>query len=130
MPFIERAIYLIDTQAAFSERQMQGKNSLAKYPLCKPEYQMGKLKWTGKIVDYVEWVYALYGTLNLNGGQVTLRTLFEVFNEIFGLNVKDFSIYFMNVKSRKKGDRTPFLDLEKQLLIRRMEETDSKPAKK
>jgi hypothetical protein len=78
----------------------------------------------------VEWVYALYGVLNNNDGTVTLKSLFDIFNGIFGLDVKDFSVYFMSIKNRKKGDRTSFLDMAKKVLIERMEETDRKPSKK
>jgi hypothetical protein len=130
LAYIEKAIYLIDTQVDFTERQMYIEKSLVKCPLYKPESSVVKLKWTGKIVDYVEWVYALYGVLNLNDGNVTLKTLFDIFNGIFGLEVKDFSLYFMSIKNRKKGDRTSFLDLGKRLLIERMEESDRKPSRK
>jgi hypothetical protein len=112
------------------EKQTYIEKSLIKCPLCKPENPVVKLKWTGKIVDYVEWVYALYGVLNLNDRNVTLKTLFDIFNGIFGLDVKDFSLYFVSIKNRKKGDRTSFLDLGKRLLIERMEESDRKPSRK
>jgi hypothetical protein len=75
-------------------------------------------------VDYVEWVYALYGALNLNGGKVTLKTLFAVFNGLFGVEVKEYSLYFTSIKNRKKGDRTVFLDKLKEILTTKMEEAD------
>ncbi|GHT39137.1 hypothetical protein FACS189437_01660 [Bacteroidia bacterium] len=103
---------------------------MAKCPLYRSENQIKKLQWNGKIVDYVEWIYALCGVLNLNGGKVTLKDLFDVFNGIFGLEVKEFSLYFTSIKNRKKGDRTAFLDTEKRLLMQRMEESDRKPSKK
>jgi hypothetical protein len=56
-----------------------------------------------------------------------LKTLFGVFNGLFGIDVKEYSLYFTGIKNRKKGDRTSFLDLQKQLLIRRMEEADRRP---
>jgi hypothetical protein len=89
-----------------------------------------KLKWTNKIIDYIEWVYALHGVLNINGETAMLKTLFRVFNPIFGLDVKDFSLYFISIKNRKKGDRTSFLDLQKQILIQRMEDADRKAVRR
>jgi hypothetical protein len=68
--------------------------------------------------------------LNTKTEKVTLKTLFDTFNEVFGLDVKDFSLYFMSIKNRKKGDRTPFLDEAKQRLVERMTEADIRPAKK
>ena len=112
------------------ERQIQGEKLFAKCPLYKPEKSHQNLKWTAKIVDYVEWIYGLHGILVHFGGNITLRRLFDVFNKIFGMEVKDYYIYYSSIKNRKKGDRTSLLDLEKQLIIEKMEESDSKPAKK
>jgi hypothetical protein len=89
-----------------------------------------KLKWTNKIVDYVEWIYALQSIFKLNGETVTLKTLFNIFNSIFEIDVKDFSLYFISIKNRKKGDRTSFLDLQKHLLMQRMDDADRKPSRK
>ena len=72
-------------------------------------------------LDYVEWIYALHVILNLNGGKVTLQTLFDVFNPILGMDVKHYNQYFRSIKIRKKGDQTFLLDLEKQLLVQRIE---------
>jgi hypothetical protein len=112
------------------ERQIQSEKLFAKCPLCRPEKSFQKLSWTAKIVDYVEWIYGLHGILVHLGGTVTLKRLFDVFNEIFGMEVKDYYLYFTSIKNRKKGDRTPLLDLEKQLITSKMEESDRKPAKK
>jgi hypothetical protein len=62
--------------------------------------------------------------VNTPTGRITLKALFDTFNEVFGLDVKDFSLYFMSIKNRKKGDRTSFLDEEKKRLIERMTEAD------
>jgi len=97
---------------------------------CPLKVNTRRLKWTGKLLDYVEWVYALHEILNLNGGRVKLNTLFEVFNRIFGIKVKDFSQYFRSIRIRAKGDRTTLLDLQKQLLTERLERADEKPSKK
>lgn len=84
------------------------------------------MKWTSKIVDYVEWVYALYEVMNAHGEKVALKTLFEVFNQVFDIEVTNFSLYFMGIKNRKKGERTTFLERQKQLLMRKMEAADHK----
>lgn len=81
-------------------------------------------------MDYVEWVYALHGVLNTETKKITLKSLFEALNETFGLDVKDYSLYFTSIKNRKKGDRTPFLDEAKRQLVARMTEADIRPAKK
>ena len=121
---------MVDTQIAFVERQMQWATAWQQCPLYATSNARPKLRWTAKIVDYVEWVYALHGVLNTETKKVTLKSLFEALNETFGLNVKEFSLYFVSIKNRKKGDRTPFLDEAKRRLIGRMEESDMRPAKK
>jgi hypothetical protein len=130
LPFVEKAIRLLDERIELLQWQMQCEKMALRCPFERKNQPLGGLKWTGKTVDYVEWIYALYGVLNLNGGTVTFKKLFEVFNGVFGLDVKDFSLYFMSIKNRKKGDRTSFLDLGKRLLIERMEEMDKKPARR
>ncbi|GHT36639.1 hypothetical protein AGMMS49574_28710 [Bacteroidia bacterium] len=109
---------------------MLAEQNVANCPFAAVRRTRKPLKWTAKIVDYVEWVYALQGVLNTGDEKVTLKALFDVFNNIFGLDVKDFSLYFTSIKNRKKGDRTSFLDEAKKQLIQRMADADSKPAKK
>jgi hypothetical protein len=127
VPYVEKAVWLLDSQVEFIEGRIQNEKVFAECPLRKPEKSSRILKWTNKTVDYVEWIYALCEVLNLNGEKVTLKTLFGVFNGLFGIDVKEYSLYFTGIKNRKKGDRTSFLDLQKQLLIRRMEEADRRP---
>jgi hypothetical protein len=85
-----------------------------------------KLEWKRTRLDYVEWVYALCEILNIDDGKASLKTLFEIFNPIFGLNVHDYAQYFKIVRNRKRSERTALLDLQKQLLIQRMENLDNK----
>jgi hypothetical protein len=89
-----------------------------------------KLKWTGSIVEWVELIYALYSVKCINNGKVPLKELFRQMGETLDFEAKEFSRTFMDIKGRKKGDRTPFLDSMKQLLIERMTEADRKPAKR
>ena len=125
--YLEKALELVNKQIEFVEQQMFAEQTGIDCPL-KPNTK--RLRWTGKLLDYVEWVYALHEILNLNGGRVKLKTLFDVFNRVFGIKVKDFSQYFRNIRTRKKGDRTTLLDMQKQLLTERMEEADNKPSQK
>ena len=85
-----------------------------------------KLKWTRTIMDYVEWMYGSHVLLNLNDGKVSLKMLFDIFNPIFGFKDIPFSTYFNIIRNRKRSERTTLLDLERQLLIERMEKSDSR----
>jgi hypothetical protein len=88
------------------------------------------LQWTGSIVEWVELVYALYLVKRINYGNVSLRELFGQMGKVFGFEVKEFAVYFMNIKNRNDKIRTKFIDLMKKLLFERMIESDRKPSKK
>ncbi|MDR2804141.1 MAG: RteC domain-containing protein [Dysgonamonadaceae bacterium] len=50
--------------------------------------------------------------------------------EMFDFDVKEFANYFMNIKHRTDGRRTKFMDLLKDAVLGRMEESDRKPSRK
>jgi hypothetical protein len=89
-----------------------------------------KLKWTGSIIEWVELIYALFLAGRINGGKITLRELFRQMGGIFDFEVKEFSNYFMNIKTRTDGKRTKFMDLMKEALLERMRASDCRPSRK
>ena len=92
--------------------------------------QNTKLKWTGGIVDWVEFIYAFHAVGYANDGKVSLTELFQEMGEVFDIEVKEFSRTFINIKNRSKGDRTKFLDTLKRELLRKIEEADGKTPRK
>jgi len=118
--YVEKAIELVDKQMCY----------IADIVDCPLRHKTIRLKWVGTIIDYVEWVYGLHEFLNQTDEKVSLRTLFDTFNPIFDIEVKDYAQYFRNIKIRSKGDRTTLLDMQKKLLIERIEKLDEKPPKK
>jgi hypothetical protein len=127
--YVRKAQELIASQIDFAEKCLLAELTAATYcPLrTKPK---SKLKWTGSIVDWVELIYAFHEAGVINGGKVTLKTLFRTMGEVFDFEVKEFSNYFMNIKRRIKGDRTTFLDKLRRKLLRRMDEADRKPGRR
>jgi hypothetical protein len=128
--YLQKAISLVDKQLEWIEKQILTEQTALNCPFRQQNQVQKQLKWTGSIVDWVEFIYALYAVGYINNGKVSLKKLFRIMGEVFDFDVKEFSRTFTDIKGRKKGDRTPFLDLMKQLLIERMTEADSKPAKK
>jgi len=116
--YLQKAIALVERQIEFIQQQILAEQTGVDCPL---KQKTQRLKWTVQKVDYVEWVYALHEILNLNGGKVTLDTLFDFFNPIFDMNPINFNQVFTAIKNRKKGDRTTLLNMQKTLLTRRME---------
>ncbi|MDR1525408.1 MAG: RteC domain-containing protein [Tannerella sp.] len=50
--------------------------------------------------------------------------------KIFDIDVKEFAVYFMNIKNRTDSHRTKFMDLLKDAVLGRMEDADRKPSRK
>jgi hypothetical protein len=120
----------LDKQLMRVENQISGEQTATNCPHLHKSFFGEKLKWTGKILDYVEWIYGLYVMLNRKGDKVTLESLLDIFGSIFGIKIKQVSAYFTAIKKRSKGDRTSFLDKQKDTLKRRMEKSDNTPSKK
>jgi hypothetical protein len=88
------------------------------------------LNWTGSIAEWVELIYALYTVKRINNGKTSLKELFLQMGEIFGFEVKEFAVYFMNIKHRTDGHRTKFIDLLRDTVLERMENADRKSSRK
>jgi hypothetical protein len=88
-----------------------------------------KLKWTGSIVEWVELIYTLDSVKKINSGKTSLKELFQQMGEIFGFEVNEFFNYFMNIKRRTDGRRTKFIDILRDAVLERMEDTDRKPSR-
>jgi hypothetical protein len=98
--------------------------------LCGEKKERSPLKWTGSIAEWVELIYALYLVKRINGGKISLKTLFRQMGEIFDFEVEEFANYFMNIKNRTDEKRTKFTDLMHDALLERMTEADRKPSRK
>ena len=86
------------------------------------------LQWSGKPIELVELLYALYETGCFS--KLFLKTLFTIAGDVFGCEVRNHSNLFGTIKIRVKGDRTIFLDKLKKNLTAKMERADEKPSRK
>ncbi|MDR2425400.1 MAG: RteC domain-containing protein, partial [Prevotellaceae bacterium] len=71
--YLRKALELIDAQIAWAEKQILSEQTA---PLCHEEKEQPSLKWTGSVVEWVEFIYALYLVKRINGGKITLKELF------------------------------------------------------
>jgi len=78
----------------------------------------------------VELVYALHTMGCIDNGTVSLKVLFQTMGTFLGIDLKDFSRTFTDIKNRVKGDRTLFLNKLKHALAIKMEKADEKPSRK
>lgn len=112
------------------EKQLLAKQSAEYCPIAGHSAKQTKLKWTGSIIEWVELIYTLYLVRRINGGKITLKELFIQMGTFFDFEVKEFANYFMNIKSRKDGNRTKFMDVLKNTLLEYMSEFDRKSSRK
>ena len=110
--YIEKAIELVDMQAHYITDVVD----------CPLRHKSIKLKWLGPLLDYVEWIYGLYEFLNLKGEKVTIKTLFNIFNPIFGFKDFQYSSYFNVIKARMK-EHSSIFEIQEQLLSQRKEKS-------
>lgn len=87
------------------------------------------LRWTGKVVDLVELLYALDTCNSINNGEIGVEELADVLSEIFSVKIKNCFSAYIDIKRRKDGSRTYFLDKLREKLNRRMIESDVKGGK-
>lgn len=59
------------------------------------------IRWTGKIVDLVELLYALDTCNSINNGEIGVEELAEKLSEFFGVKIKNCYNIYMNMKRRK-----------------------------
>jgi hypothetical protein len=90
------------------------------------EQSKSQLAWTGTKAQFIEWVYALQSSGSIQHGNVEVKTLFDALGKTFGIDVTHYYGYFQRMRIRKK-DRTPYLNLMTEFLIRRMDECDEFP---
>ncbi|MDR0712764.1 MAG: RteC domain-containing protein, partial [Bacteroidales bacterium] len=127
--YLRKTIDAVDRQMEFVRWQMQMETTAQSCPFSRQSPKHSKLKWTGSIVAWVELIYALHASGHINNGKVFLKEIFAVMGEIFDFDVKEFAVYFMNIKHRTDGRRTKFMDLLRDAVLERMEEADRKPSR-
>lgn len=83
-------------------------------------------KWTSTISDFVELTYSLIETKVIDNGNIQIEKFVQELGKFFGLEIKNSSRIFTNIKQRKSRSRTAFLDTLSESLNRRMIEDDEK----
>jgi hypothetical protein len=81
------------------------------------------LTWTAPKANLIELLYALYSTGVFNHGRADLKKIAQFLEAAFQVQLGNYYRVFQDIRIRKKS-RTSFLDQMRELLIRRMDETD------
>ena len=83
------------------------------------------LSWTGSKTALTELIYALYAQGVFNNGNTDIKLIAKTFESTFNINLGDFYHTFMELKARKIN-RTKFLDILCEALIKKMDEQNEK----
>lgn len=81
------------------------------------------LTWTAPKANLIELIYALYSTGVFNHGRADLKKIAQFLEATFQVQLGNYYRVFQDIRIRKKS-RTSFLDQMRELLLRRMDETD------
>lgn len=86
------------------------------------EFPESTLFWTGKKIELVEILYAVYFSGSINNGKVTIKELAEVFGRLLNIDLsKDVYRYYAEIQQRKKEEnQTKFLDFLRAILIKKL----------
>lgn len=82
--------------------------------------------WTDKKAAMVELIYAIHAAGSVDNGQVDIIELANLFEIVFHIDLGDIYRTFIHMRERKNS-RTVYLDLLKERIQRKMDETDDKP---
>lgn len=82
------------------------------------------IKWTSAKVEMVEMIYALHTAGVFNHGGANLKELIRHFEKAFNVELGQFHRTYTEISARKT-DRTKFLNIIQEKLVRRMDDKDS-----
>lgn len=85
--------------------------------------ETGLLKWTGSKAGMVELAYALHGGGVFNNGTSELKDIMSYFGKVFSNDPGQFHRTFSEI-SERKTERTKFLNILVEKLLRRMDDKD------
>lgn len=83
-----------------------------------------EVHWTDKKAAAVEMIYGIHAAGSVDNGKADIIDIVAVFERAFHIDLGDVYHIFIAIRSRK-NNRTTYLDLMKEKLLKRMDETDS-----
>jgi len=79
-------------------------------------------KWTGEQVNLVELAYGLYYTGQLDNGNVEVKDIVALLEQVFNIKLKSAYHTFGNIRRRKMLSPTKFLDRMRNAIRQRVDE--------
>lgn len=107
-------LYIEDKLLSMNNKQVKEKSQL--------NHNL-KLNWTGSKVALTELLYALHSSGEFNNGAADLKEIVEYFEHVFNIDLGQYRRVFLEIRARK-SDRTKFINSLKEVLLKRIENTD------
>lgn len=82
--------------------------------------------WTGKVIHLMEFIYGSDTLKNFNDGKATIKEISAHFGKMLGIEIKDPSGCYVNMRERVQESRTTYIDSMRDALLERMEKDDEK----
>lgn len=82
-------------------------------------------QWTGEVINLIELAHGLHLKGCVNDGETGVMDFFEGLGEFFGVNLGVPKRGFEDLKARKRLSKTYFIDSLREVLLKKMEESDS-----
>lgn len=86
--------------------------------------------WTGKIIHLMEIIYGSFTLKDFNNGNTTIKDVAKYLGKVLGIDIKDPSGCYINMRDRINESRTVYLDNMRKALLARMDEDDEKKRKR
>ena len=82
--------------------------------------------WTGKVVHLMEFIYGSDTLKNFNDGKATIKEVSAYFSKMLGIEIKDPSGCYVNMRERVQESRTTYIDSMRDALLERMDKDDER----
>ena len=82
--------------------------------------------WTGKVIHLMEFIYGSDPLKNFNDGNANIKYVAAHFSKMLGIEIKDPSGCYVNMRERMQESRTTYIDSMREALLKRMEKDDEK----
>lgn len=92
--------------------------------------QNARIIWTGKVINFMEWIYGADSLKHFNNGHVTIKELAEYIGNALGIEIKDPSGCYVDMRDRIGESRTTYIDSMREALLVRMAKDDEKKYKR
>lgn len=117
LSFVEAAIEWVMKQKRETP-QLEKEESIDRIP--------PPIVWTGKVIHLMEFIYGSDTLKNFNDGKVTIKEVSAYFGKMLGIEIKDPSGCYVNMRERVQESRTTYIDSMRDALLERMEKDDEK----